>query len=80
MLAEGVEARPEGGQAFLEPGRVELAVFEGRVVAGEGASSPARLVGDRAALFLERRLSLLGFGGLRLPAFPKVSDKMRLVW
>jgi hypothetical protein len=59
LLAEGVEARLEGGHALLESCGVEVAVFEGGVVAGECAFGAAGLVGEGAPLFLERRLGLL---------------------
>jgi hypothetical protein len=84
LLAEGVEARLEGGHALLEAGRLEVAGFEGGVVAVEPAFGAARLVGERAALFVERRLGLLQLCGggvqrfarraaLRLPP-PQVSS------
>ena len=51
LLAQGSEARLEGGHAFLESGRVEVACFQGGVVAVECAFGATRLVGQRATLF-----------------------------
>jgi hypothetical protein len=72
LLAQPVEARLEGGHAFLEPGCFEVAGFEGPVVAGEGTIGAARLLGEGAALFRKCPLRLLGF---RRRCFERVADE-----
>jgi hypothetical protein len=52
LLVAVVEQHFEGRQARIEAGPVDIAVFEGGVVAGECSS--ARLVGEAAALLLDR--------------------------
>src|SRR5260370_28597645 len=65
LLVQVGEARFERGDARLESLCVEVAGFEGGVVAVEGAFGPPDLLGECAALFFERRavrLPLLGRG------------------
>jgi hypothetical protein len=69
LLAEGVEARLERGHARFEAGGVEVAGFEGAVVAVECAFGAVGLVGKGAALFYERRLGLLCFRRGRMQRF-----------
>jgi hypothetical protein len=69
LLAEGVEAPLEGGHARLEAGGVEVAGFEGGVVARDCAFGAAGLFGELATLFLERWLRSLRLRGCRIECF-----------
>jgi hypothetical protein len=69
LLAEGVEARLEGRHACLEALRVQVASLEPGVVAVERPFGAAHLVGEGAALFLERRLRLLRLRGGGIECF-----------
>jgi hypothetical protein len=55
LLVQVGEARFERGGACLESLCVEVAGFEGGVVAVECAFGPPDLLGERAALVFERR-------------------------
>ena len=90
LLAGGMEARLEGGHALFKAVGVEVAGFEGGVVAGECAFGAPGFVGERPAFFFEPRFLSLCLRGCRVErvvdetcgvqSTSKVLDKMRLVW